>query len=62
MPATPTGIAIQQPVMAVPPNPIYNPTPPAKPVVKQSAGCLGVMLGTVSLAALVAVMAATFLH
>src|ERR1700682_3994413 len=59
MPATPIGIAIQQPEMAAPQTPIYNPTPPAKPVVKQSAGCMGVLLGTVSLAALVAVMAGT---
>jgi eukaryotic-like serine/threonine-protein kinase len=62
VPATPIGIALQQPAMAVPPAPVYNPTPPAKPVVKQSAGCMGVLLGTVSMAALVAVMAATYLH
>jgi serine/threonine-protein kinase len=62
VPATPIGIALQQPAMAVPPDPVYNPTPPAKPAVKQSAGCLGVLMGTVSLAALVAVMVATYLH
>ncbi|MHB8610835.1 MAG: serine/threonine-protein kinase [Candidatus Dormibacteraceae bacterium] len=62
MAATPIGIALQQPALAVPPPAVYNPTPPAKPVVKQAAGCLGVLLGTVSVAALVAVMAATFLH
>jgi eukaryotic-like serine/threonine-protein kinase len=61
-PATPIGIPLQQPALAVPPAPIYNPTPPAKPVAKQSAGCMGVLMGTVSLAALVAVVAATYLH
>ena len=61
-PATPIGIPLQQPVLAVPPAPIYNPTPPAKPVAKQSAGCMGVLMGTVSLAALAAVVAATYLH
>jgi eukaryotic-like serine/threonine-protein kinase len=60
--ATPIGIALQQPAMAVAPVPIYNPTPPAKPVVKQSAGCLGVLLGMVSLTSLVALVATTFLR
>src|SRR5260221_9225427 len=36
MPATPLGVTIQQPAMAMPPPlPVYNPTPPGKPVVKQ---------------------------
>src|SRR5216684_4424016 len=43
MPATPIGIAIQQPAMAVPPQAAYNPAPPVKPVVKQSSGCMGVL-------------------
>jgi serine/threonine protein kinase len=62
MPATPIGIAIQQPAMAVPAQAVYNPTPPVKPVVKQSAGCMGTLVGTLSLAALVALVAATYLH
>jgi eukaryotic-like serine/threonine-protein kinase len=62
VPTAPFGIAEQQPAMAVLPSPVYNPTPPAKPVVKQSAGCMGALLGMVSMAALVAVMAATYLH
>src|SRR5216684_6187803 len=43
MPATPLGITIQQPAMAVPPQAAYNPAPPVKPVVKQSSGCMGVL-------------------
>ena len=61
LPATPIGIAIQQPAMAVPPQAVYNPAPPVKPVVKQSAGCMGV-LATLSVVALVAVLVATYLH
>ncbi len=62
IPATPSGTAIQQPATAVPPQAVYNPTPPVKPVVKQSAGCLGVLAGTMSLASVLALLAATYLH
>ena len=62
MPATPIGIAIQQPAMAVPPQAVYNPAPPVKPVVKQSSGCMGVLVGVLTLAAGVVVLAATYLH
>src|SRR5487761_728571 len=62
MPATPIGIALQQPAMAVPPQAVYNPTPPVKQVVKQSSGCMGVLLGMLTLAVAVALVAATYLH
>ncbi|MHB8587904.1 MAG: serine/threonine-protein kinase [Candidatus Dormibacteraceae bacterium] len=62
MPATPIGIAIQQSAMAAPPQAVYNPAPPVKPVVKRSAGCMGMLVGTLSLAAVVALLAATYLH
>ena len=62
MPATPIGIAIQQPAMAVPPRAVYNPAPPVKPVVKQSSGCMGALLGVLTLAAAVGWLAATYLH
>jgi serine/threonine-protein kinase len=58
LPATPIGIALQQPAMAVPPQAVYNPTPPVKPVVKGAAGCMGVLVTLVSVAALVSVLAA----
>jgi len=61
LPATPIGIAIQQPTMAVPPQAAYNPAPPVKPVVKQSAGCMGV-IATLSVAAVAVVLAAAYLH
>jgi len=61
LPATPIGIAIQQPTMAVPPQAAYNPAPPVKPVVKQSAGCMGV-IATLSVAAVAIVLAAAYLH
>ncbi|HXB03771.1 MAG TPA: serine/threonine-protein kinase [Candidatus Angelobacter sp.] len=62
MPATPLGIALQQPAMTVPPQAVYNPTPPVKPVVKQSSGCMGVLVGALTLAAVAGLLAATFLH
>ncbi len=63
MPATPIGVAIQQPAMAgIPPQAVYNPAPPVKPVVKQSSGCMGVLVGTLTLAAAVVLLAATYAH
>src|SRR5712691_4333613 len=63
MPGTPLGVTIQHPAMAMPPPlPVYNPTPPVKPVVKQSAGCVGVLLAAVSVAAMIGLLAAPFLH
>jgi serine/threonine-protein kinase len=61
-PATPIGMAIQQPATAIPSQVAYNPTPPVKPVAKQSTGCLGVLIGTISLAAALALSAAGFVH
>jgi serine/threonine-protein kinase len=49
-PATPIGIAISQPMMAVPPQAVYNPAPPVKPTVKRASGCLGIMVGILALA------------
>jgi eukaryotic-like serine/threonine-protein kinase len=60
IPATPMGIAIQQP--GSPTQPVYNPTPPVKPVVKQSAGCTGVLVAALSLAAVIGLLAAAYLH
>jgi serine/threonine protein kinase len=61
MPATPIGMAIQQPATAVPLQAAYNPTPPVKPVAKQSTGCLGVLVGAISLTATLALLAA-YIH
>ena len=60
MPVGPTGIAVQQPATAVPPQPVYNPTPPVKPVVKQSAGCMGVLVAAVSLAVMIGLLGAAY--
>jgi serine/threonine-protein kinase len=62
LPATPIGMAIQQPATAVPVQAAYNPTPPVKPVAKQSTGCLGVLVGAISLTASFALLAAAFVH
>jgi serine/threonine-protein kinase len=61
-PATPIGVAIQQPATAVPLQAAYNPTPPVKPVAKESSGCLGVLIGTISLTAALAALLAAFVH
>jgi eukaryotic-like serine/threonine-protein kinase len=62
MPVTPIGIATQQPTMAAQQPPVYNPSPPVKPVVKQSSGCMGVLLGMLTLAAAVVLSVAAYLH
>jgi hypothetical protein len=56
VPATPIGIAIAQPAMAVPAQAVYNPAPPVKPVVKRSAGCLGVLVCVTLLGAALALL------
>src|SRR6266571_1137966 len=51
MPATPIGMAIAQPGMAVRhAHVVYNPTPQVKPVAKKSMGCVS-MIGTTVLVA-----------
>jgi serine/threonine-protein kinase len=62
VPATPIGIAIAQPSMAVAAQVAYNPTPPAKPIAKKATGCLGVLVGIGGLSALAGLLAATALH
>jgi serine/threonine-protein kinase len=62
VPATPIGIAIAQPSMAVAAQVAYNPTPPAKPIAKRATGCLGVLVGIGGLSALAGLLAATTLH
>jgi serine/threonine-protein kinase len=62
MPATPIGIAIQQPSMAVPAQAAYNPAPPVKPVVKQAAGCLGALVSVIFLIAAITFLAAVYLN
>jgi serine/threonine-protein kinase len=56
VPATPIGIAIARPAMAVPAQAVYNPAPPVKPVVKRSAGCLGVLVCVTLLGAALALL------
>jgi serine/threonine protein kinase len=61
-PPTPIGIASQQPTIAGPPQAVYNPAPPVKPVVKQSSGCMGLLVGLLTLATAIALLGATYLH
>jgi hypothetical protein len=48
--------------MATPPHAVYNPAPPVKPVVKQSSGCMGLLVGVLTLGAAVVLLAATYVH
>jgi serine/threonine-protein kinase len=61
IPATPIGMAIQQPTTAVPVQVAYNPTPPVKPLVKQATGCLNVIVGAIALTGALA-LAAAYIH
>ena len=60
--ATPVGIALQQPTMAVLPQAVYNPAPPVKPVVKQSSSCLSLIGGALALPALLGLLLAILLR
>src|SRR6266705_6794932 len=63
LPATPIGMAIAQPGMAVRhAHVVYNPTPPVKPVAKKSVGCISVIGTTVLVSAAVGVLAGSLLH
>jgi serine/threonine-protein kinase len=55
--ATPTGIAIAQPAMAVPGHGVYNPAPPVKPVAKSASGCLGILVAIAGVSALAGLLA-----
>ncbi|MEO8743779.1 MAG: serine/threonine-protein kinase [Candidatus Dormiibacterota bacterium] len=61
-PATPIGVAIQQPAIAIPPPVVYNPAPPVKPVIKQSSGCLGVIASAIAVSAILGLLVAAYLH
>jgi hypothetical protein len=61
IPATPIGMAIQQPTTAVPVQVAYNPTPPVRPLVKQATGCLNVIVGAIALTSALA-LAAAYIH
>src|SRR5437868_9619283 len=57
LPSTPIGIAIAHPsAMVQPPQVVYNPTPPVKPVAKKTMGCLSLLGMLVGLAALAATL------
>jgi serine/threonine-protein kinase len=62
--ASPAGV----PVMAggmpatAPPQAVYNPTPPVRPVAKKSTGCLGVLVGALGLLPALALLVAAALH
>jgi hypothetical protein len=48
------------PMQAQPVQSVYNPTPPVRPAVKKTAGCLGIVAGAVSLILLACVLLVGF--
>src|SRR2546421_7501152 len=63
IPSTPIGIAIAHPsAMVQPPQVVYNPTPPVKPVARKTMGCLSLLGVLVGLAALAATLEVTLLR
>jgi hypothetical protein len=58
MPVMPSA----SPIPAQPVQSVYNPTPPVRPVAKKTAGCLGLIAGTLSLTALAGLWVALVAH
>jgi serine/threonine-protein kinase len=58
MPVMPSA----SPIPAQPVQSVYNPTPPVRPVAKKTAGCLGLIAGTLSLTALAGLWLALVAH
>jgi hypothetical protein len=50
------------PMAAQPVQSVYNPTPPVRPVAKKTAGCMGIIAGTLGLVPLVWALAAALPH
>jgi serine/threonine-protein kinase len=51
--ASPAGVPVMAggvPVAAAPPQAVYNPAPPVKPVAKKATGCMGVLIGALTIA------------
>lgn len=51
--ASPAGIPVMAggvPVAAAPPQAVYNPTPPVRPAAKKATGCMGVLVGALTIA------------
>ncbi|MGH7762791.1 MAG: serine/threonine-protein kinase [Candidatus Dormibacteraceae bacterium] len=61
-PATPIGIAIAQPAMAMPAQAGYNPAPPLKPMAKKTSGCIAVLMLIIVVVSVAGLSAASALH
>ena len=51
--ASPAGMPVMAggvPMAAQPPQAVYNPAPPVKPVAKKSTGCMGILVGALTIA------------
>ncbi len=63
VPATPIGMAIAQPGTAVPQmHPVYNPTPPVKPVARKTMSCLSLVALILAVAGWAGLLAVGYLH
>jgi serine/threonine-protein kinase len=63
-PAAVSAIAggVAQPVVPVPRQAVYNPTPPVRPVAKKASGCMAILVALVALAPALALLVATAPH
>jgi hypothetical protein len=37
------------PMASPPPHAVYNPTPPVRPVAKKATGCMGILVGALTI-------------
>jgi hypothetical protein len=58
----PGAMAAESPMPAQPVQSVYNPTPPVKPVVKKTAGCMGIIGGALTLTAFAGLVLALIAH
>jgi serine/threonine-protein kinase len=63
--ASPAGVPVMAggaPATSPPPQAVYNPTPPVRPMAKKSTGCLGVLVGALGLLPALCLLVAAALH
>ena len=60
--ASPAGVPVMAggvPMASPPPHAVYNPTPPVRPVAKKATGCMGVLVGLLTIAPALYLLVAT---
>ena len=62
--ASPAGVPVMAGGMpgSLPPQAVYNPAPPVKPVAKKATGCMGILFGAIALIPAIGLVVAGVLH